>query len=154
MPYRSENNNLFQASVIWLNEKRGMLTSSEVNGNIQVETAAIFGGKGKLWTPEHLFLGSISSSFMSTFLQFAEKYKLKIDGLSCRVSGIVESVNGRPCFTHIDVYPDIYIENAEDEKHAQLALHKTHRQSLVANSISSAINYHSSVRFSGDLQEA
>lgn len=154
MSDKQQDKNLFQASVIWLNAKKGMITSSEVNGSIQVETAAVFGGKGKPWTPEHLFLGSISSCFMSTFLQFAEKLDLTIDGLSCRVSGVVEMVNGRLSFTRIDVYPDIYVESTSDEKNAHLALQQAHKHCLVSNSINSEINYHSSVRFSHDLKEA
>ncbi len=154
MAQQSENTNLFQASVIWLNGKKGMITSSEVNGTIHVETAAVFGGKGKSWSPEHLFLSSLSSCFMSTFLGCAEKLMLSIDGLSCRVSGVVEVVNGRLSFTRIDMYPDIYIERAENEKIAQLALKQTHKQCLISNSISSEINYHSTIRLSNDLIEA
>lgn len=149
-----ENKNLFQASVTWLNGKKGMLTSSEVNGSIHVETAAVFGGKGKPWTPEYLFLGSVSSCFMSTFLGIAEKLELSIDGLSCRVSGVVERVNGRFSFTRIDVYPDIFIEGQGNEKKAHLALQKAHKECLISNSINSEINYHSSIRLSSDLQEA
>jgi organic hydroperoxide reductase OsmC/OhrA len=149
-----QDKNLFQASVIWLNGKKGMITSSEVNGTIHVETAAVFGGKGKPWTPEHLFLGSLSSCFMSTFLGIAERLKLSIDGLSCRVSGVAEMVNGRPSFTRIDVYPDIYIEGEGNEKKAHLALQKTHKECLVTNSISSHINYHSSIRLTNELKEA
>lgn len=148
------NKNLFQASVIWLNGKKGMITSSEVNGSIHVETAAVFGGKGKPWTPEHLFLGSISSCFMSTFLGFAEKAKISLEGLSCRVSGMVETVNGRPCFTRIDVYPDIYIDKQVHEKAAHQALLLAHKHCLVSNSINAEINYHSSVRLYSELQEA
>ncbi len=154
MSQQSENKNLFQASVFWLNGKKGMITSSEVNGTIHVETAAVFGGKGQSWSPEHLFLSSLSSCFMSTFLGYAEKLMLSIDGLSCRVSGVVEMVNGRLSFTRIDLYPDIYIERAENEKIAHLALQQTHKQCLISNSINSEINYHSSIRLSNDLIEA
>lgn len=154
MTEQAQNKNLFQASVIWLNGKKGMITSSEVNGTIHVETAAVFGGKGKPWTPEHLFLGSISSCFLSTFLNFAEKWKLSIDGLSCRVSGVVEMVNGRLSFTRIDIYPDIYVECSEMERLAHQALQMVHKHCLVVNSLKAAINYHSTVRVSNDLQEA
>lgn len=150
----STNKHLFQASIIWLNEKKGLLTSSEATGSIQVETPAVFGGKGKPWTPEHLFLGSISSSFMTTYLAFAEKFEVPIEGLSCRVSGLVELVNGRFAFTKIDAFPDIYVSDVSYEKKAQLALQKAHRYCIIGNSIGTDINFHSSVRVVNDLKEA
>lgn len=148
------NKHLFQASIIWLNDKKGLLTSSEATGSIQVETPAVFGGKGKPWSPEHLFLGSISSSFMTTYLAFAEKFNVPIEGLSCRVSGLVELVNGRFSFTKVDAFPDIYIADPAHEKKAQLALQKTHKYCIIGNSIGTDINYHSSVRVVNDLKEA
>jgi peroxiredoxin-like protein len=154
MTAKDQNKHLFQASVIWLNDKKGLLTSSEAIGSIQVETPAVFGGKGKPWTPEHLFLGSISSCFMTTFLSFAERFKVPIEGLSCRVTGLVELVNGHFSFTKIDAYPDIYISDERHEKMAKQALQKTHKYCLIGNSVNAELNYHSSVRVMNDLKEA
>jgi len=54
----------FEVQLNWLEGKRGILSAKDTPGTIHVATPLEFGGEGKPWTPEHLFLSSISSCFM------------------------------------------------------------------------------------------
>ena len=47
--------------------RKGILTAKDVKGCIEIATAPEFkGGVPDVWTPEHLFLGSLSSGFITT----------------------------------------------------------------------------------------
>ena len=142
----NDHTHLFEASVTWLNEKKGLLTSTDTAGSIQFETPAAFGGKGKAWSPEHLLLGSLSSCFMTTYLAFADKFRIALEGLHCPVKGKVELVDGKFRFTRIDLYPEVILADESMEEKAKLALEKAHKYCLISNSICCEIVSHDQVR--------
>jgi organic hydroperoxide reductase OsmC/OhrA len=108
-----------------------------------VATPVQFGGEGKPWTPEHLFLSSISSCFMTTYLAFAHKLGFQISGLDCDSIGQVEIIEGKYKFTQIDLYPRIQINAEELRDKANSALEKTHKYCLITNSVNATVFYHS-----------
>lgn len=63
----------FQVELNWLSKQKGILSAKDVSVTMHVATPVTFGGEGKEWSPEHLFLGSISSCFMTTYLAFAKQ---------------------------------------------------------------------------------
>ncbi len=135
----------FQVELEWLNKKRGILTAHDVDGSLTVATPKIFDGEGNDWSPEHLLLGSITSCFMTTYLYFAKKLSLEIDGLECSINGRVELVEGRYEFTHIDLYPRICVKNESFVELARTVLEKTRKYCLVAHAIKREIIYHAEI---------
>jgi organic hydroperoxide reductase OsmC/OhrA len=133
---------LFEAQLNWLSKHRGILTSHEVKDTIHVATPPVFGGEGHEWSPEHLFLGSLSSCFMSTYLLFAKKLAVDISRFECDIIGRVQLVEGKFQFTIIDIYPRIHVVNEESFAAARLALEKTQKYCLVSNSVSAELIYH------------
>ncbi len=136
---------LFEVQLNWLVKKRGILSASDTNSTLHVATPKKFGGEGKDWGPEHLFLGSISSSFMTTYLFFAQKLGFEISGLECEAIGQIEIVDGGYQFTRINVFPKIYVADDAVKESATLALQNTKKYCLVSNSIKSAIIYHGEI---------
>jgi len=141
---KKENIHMFQTELKWIGEKKGILSGTEVDGKLIVETPPAFGGKGKPWTPEHLFLGSISTCFLSTFLSFADKLKFSAKEISCPVIGQIHLVDGRLQFTQIDVYPSIICEEKFNEQ-VKIALEKTYKYCLITYAISTPVFYHSEI---------
>jgi peroxiredoxin-like protein len=135
----------FEVRLNWLANTRGILSAKDAEGTVHVATAPEFGGSGKPWTPEHLFLSSVSSCFMSTYLAFAKKLKFEISHLSCDAIGQIEIVNGRYKFTHINVYPKVFISGEELREKAETAMEKAHKYCLISNSINADIFYHSEI---------
>jgi organic hydroperoxide reductase OsmC/OhrA len=134
----------FEVSLNWITKQRGVLSSGTAGGTISVATPAVFGGEGREWSPEHLFLGSISSCFMSTYLFFARKMGFYISRMECEVNGRVELLDGRYQFARIDVFPKIYVQDSSMAK-ALLALRKAEENCLVSNSIKTEIMYQGQV---------
>ncbi len=145
MKGKSSKQFLFEVQLHWIAENRGTLFAKDATGILHVETPPAFGGKGKPWTPEHLFLGAISSCFMTTFLAFARKNELTIEHFSCPASGRIELVDGKYIFTHIDLYAEIHIMNESQQEKAKETLEQARKYCLVANSINPEIAYHTQV---------
>jgi peroxiredoxin-like protein len=136
---------LFEVQLNWLTAKKGIMTANDVKGSLYVATPHAFGGEGMDWSPEHLFLGAVSSCYMSTYLVFSAKAGITVAHLSCDVIGQIEMVDGKYKFTHVDVFPKIYVtEEAAKEKAAQSML-VTQQHCLVSNSIDAEVVYHGEV---------
>jgi peroxiredoxin-like protein len=135
----------FEVKLNWLADTRGTLTAKDATGTIHVATPPEFGGEGKPWSPEHLFLSSINSCFMTTYLAFAKKLRFKISNFECTAIGQIEIVDGKYKFTNINLYPKIYIANEALREKANLALEKTHHSCLITNSVNAGIFYHSEI---------
>jgi len=135
----------FDIELNWLQDRKGVLTATDALGVIHVATPPAFGGEGKPWTPEHLFLGAISSCFMTTYLAMAHKLKFEITHLECQAIGQVEIVEGKYRFTNINLYPKVYVSGEEIREKADLAMQKTHRHCLISNSVNADIFYHSQI---------
>jgi peroxiredoxin-like protein len=142
---RDKKQFMFEVELNWLVKRRGILSANNVNNTLHVATPQEFGGEGREWSPEHLFLGSISSCFMSTYLLFAKKLTLEITNLNCNATGQIEMVDGKYQFTSISLFPKINIANEETRDKANLALEKTKKYCLVSNSIKTNINYNAEI---------
>jgi peroxiredoxin-like protein len=136
---------LFEVQLNWITGSRGLLSAKDALGTLHVAAPPAFGGEGKPWTPEHLFLSAISSCFMTTYLAFCQKLGFEIANLSCEIVGQVEIVEGRYKFTTINLYPKIYIEDESLKPAASKAMEKTHKYCLITNSVNADVFYHSEI---------
>ena len=144
---------LFQVELNWLLDQKGVLAARDVAEQIHVATPVVFGGKGREWSPEHLFLSAISSCFMTTYLAFAKKLDFEIANFECSTIGQVELVEGKYQFTRINIFPKIFISDEALKPKAKQALEKTQKYCLVSNSINAEIIYHSEVVISTEHRQ-
>ena len=78
----------FEVQLNWQQGRKGILTANDVKDTIIVATPPEFaGGVPDMWSPEHLFLSSLSSCFMTTYLAITEKSKLAIANFECNAIG-------------------------------------------------------------------
>ena len=136
---------LFEVKLNWLAGSKGILSVNDVNIPVPVTASPEFGGEEKTWTPEHLFLSSISSCYMITFLAFARKLGLKISNFHCNTIGKIEIIEGKYKFTNINLFPKVYIAGEELREKAGIAMEKTHRHCLITNSVNADVFYHSEI---------
>jgi organic hydroperoxide reductase OsmC/OhrA len=141
----TEKQFFFEVELNWLVKNRGLLHSHDVSEMLHVATPRAFGGEGKEWSPEHLFLSSISSCFMTTFLVFARKIDFGIQHFECKAIGQIELKGGKFKFTNVILYPKVFIADESLRQKANLALQKTQKYCLVGNSVNATIIYHSEI---------
>jgi peroxiredoxin-like protein len=137
---------LFETKLDWVTQQQGVLSAQNISDTIRVATPLEFGGEGSLWSPEHLFLASISSCFMTTYLAFANKFRFTISDFTCNVIGEIGLVSGKYQFTRINIFPIVYISEQALKETARKALHKTQEYCLISHSVAAALIYHPEVR--------
>lgn len=136
----------FEVQLNHLEGRKGLLTAKNVNGSIEVATPPEFaGGIPDMWSPEHLFLSSLSSCLMTTYLAIAEKRRLIITDFTCSTIGQVELVEGRLEFTIVNLFPKIFVEKEEDLSIANEVLLKTYKHCIIANSVKAQLVHHGEV---------
>lgn len=132
----------FAANLHWLQDNMCVMEAAGVNGQLHIATPEKFGGTGADWSAEHLFLGAICSSFMTTYIAYTKKMQFNITHFEIDVIGQIQIIKGIYQFTHINIYPKIFIINKLLKLKATQALKKTQKNCLVANTIKAAIIYH------------
>ena len=135
---------IFATELYWSGDKVAIVGSSSLK-TIAVSTSPEFGGADGEWSPEHLFLSSITSCFMSTYLVFVNKMKIENTGFECAATGQVEMVDGKYKFTYIHIYPKAFVGNDMDVEKARVALEKTKKYCLISNSVNAEIVQHPEV---------
>jgi peroxiredoxin-like protein len=128
----------YPTSVRWTGEKKGTMT---VTGkpSVEVATPPEFKGHEGIWSPEDLFVASVNSCIMTTFLAFADRAGLGFEKFESEAEGLLEFVDGRFLFTKIVIRPRVTLRSEEDKGKAEEILHKAERNCLVSNSIRTEI---------------
>ncbi len=136
----------FEVQLDWKEGRKGLLTASDVKGSIEVATPPEFsGGVPDMWSPEHLFLSSLSSCLMTTYLAIAEKKRLAITNFTCNAIGQIQLIEGHLEFTTVNLFPKVYVEKEADIPAANEVLLKTYKHCIIANSIKSLLVHHGEV---------
>jgi len=144
MPLRNNKPIIFTTDLHWFEDKIGVVSSPSLK-SLSVSTPPEFGGPEGEWSPEHLFLSSITSCFMSTYLVFVNKMKIENTGFECTATGQVEIVDGKYKFTYIHIYPRAFVGNDADVERAKVAMEKTKKYCLISNSVNAEIVQHPEV---------
>lgn len=136
----------FEVQLHWQGGHKGIMTAPDVKDTIRVATPPEFkGGVADMWSPEHLFLSALSSSFMTTYLALADKAELTISHYECNVIGQIALVDGHLEFLAINLFPKIYVPAADDMVKANEVLKKAYAHCIVANSIKPHLVHHGAV---------
>ena len=135
----------FKTQLNWLGNKKGNLSADDVQGTIHVATPFQFGGEGQEWSPEHLFLGSISGCFMTTFLLFARKLDVALSNFSCAAMAQINLVNGKYEFTQINLLVKLNIMDESLRGKTIQVLQKTQQHGLVSNVVKCPVHYRSEI---------
>ena len=135
---------IFTTELHWSGDQFGIVGSPSLR-SLSVSTPPEFGGPEGEWSPEHLFLSSITSCFMSTYLSFVNKMKIENTGFECTATGQVEIVDGKYKFTYIHIYPKAFVGSDADVERAKVAMEKTKKYCLISNSVNAEIVQHPEV---------
>jgi peroxiredoxin-like protein len=130
----------YDVRLTWLSARLGLLSSPELEESIAVVTPPEFpGGMKGVWSPEHLFVASISSCLMTTFLAVAERSHLAFERFNCGASGKLEMVDGKYMMSEITLLPVVVVKSEADRGKAEKVLEKAEANCLISNSVKSKI---------------
>ncbi|MEX2478046.1 MAG: OsmC family protein [Gracilimonas sp.] len=130
----------YDVDLKWDEGRQGTLSSDVLNETIEVATPPEFpGGVEGIWSPEHLFVASVSSCFMTTFTAIAEYSKLSFEDLSVSAEGIMSNESGKFAMTEIILQPTLVIMNEDQKEKAIRILQKAEEACLITRSIKAEV---------------
>jgi peroxiredoxin-like protein len=129
---------IFKNDVKWEEGKKGIL-NFERKCKIEFSTPPSFGGPVGLLNPEDLFVASVNSCVLTSFLYFAEKLGLRFLSYTCRAEGIVEKTEGPFVFSNVKLDPTIVVKNESERTKATKAIELTDKYCIISNSIDNQI---------------
>lgn len=136
----------YNVNLSWKEGRLGTLRSPELNEEIEVATPPDFdGGVEGIWSPEHLFLSSVSSCFMTTFVAIAEYSKLSFEDLQVKATAELGKVDGKFEVTKIRLNPELMISDEKFADKARRIMEKAEQACLITRSIKTDIIFEPTV---------
>ena len=129
---------VYRNSLRWLGERQGLLSCPD-KPDIKIATPPEFKGHVGIWTPEELFVASVNTCIMTTFLHFANKQDLKPLAYESDAEGILEKVEDKFMFSKITVKPKILVNSNIEIEKAKNLIELSSRHCLISNSIQSEV---------------
>lgn len=124
------------------NAPHGGIVGSHEDGlpPLTVASPPEFGGPALTWSPEHMFVASIASCFMTTLLAIAELSKLEIRAFEAGAVGtLVRGEDRRYRFSEVVIRPRLVLAKEKDRERALRILEKSEDACLITNSISAKV---------------
>ena len=107
----------FQTETVWRHERECRVSARD-NPDLTVATPPEFGGPEGMWSPEELFVASVGSCLLSTFLYFAYRFELAFESYSSTSTGTMEKTSQGFRFTGIDVVIAVTVSDDKATKKA------------------------------------
>ena len=149
-----ENQYFYTTEIQWTGERRGHLSAPELP-ELVVDAPPEFKGHEGFWTPEHLFVASVNSCFMTTFLAIAENSKFDFVSLHVGAEGKLEKQEGQGfMITEIILRPRLVLRDVRGAERALRILQKAERNCLISNSIKSQVTLQPEVTIAEESNEA
>lgn len=130
----------YQVKLSWIADRKGIIQSDVLKSEILVATPPEFPkGIPGLWSPEHLFVASVNSCFMTTFLAVAENSKLDFTHFECNAIGTLDKIDGKYCITEITLSPILTINDENFKEKGIRVMEMSEKACLISNSITSKV---------------
>lgn len=138
----SDKKHEYRVDLDWKEGRIGTLSSPELEDEIEVVTPPQFdGGVEGIWSPEHLFVSSVSSCFMTTFVAIAEYSKLKFENLEVQATGKLDKKDGKFVVSEIILCPELTIADEKFVEKAKRIMEKAEEACLITRSIKTKIYF-------------
>jgi len=142
----SDKKHEYQVDLDWKEGRIGTMSSPELDEKIEVATPPQFdGGVEGIWSPEHLFVSSVSSCFMTTFVAIAEYSKLKFENLKVNAIGKLSKQDGKFVVSEITLNPELTITDEKFVDKAKRIMEKAEEACLITRSIKTSIHFEPTV---------
>nr|NIT61517.1 OsmC family peroxiredoxin [Fodinibius sp.]NIV16110.1 OsmC family peroxiredoxin [Fodinibius sp.]NIY30097.1 OsmC family peroxiredoxin [Fodinibius sp.] len=128
----SDQKHEYHVDLTWKKGRIGTLSSPQLDDKIEVATPPQFdGGVEGIWSPEHLFVSSVSSCFMTTFVAIAEYSKLKFENIEVKATGKLSKEDGKFVVSEITLKPELTITDEKLIDKAKRIMEKAEEACLI-----------------------
>ncbi len=99
-----------------------------------------FGGVSGKWTPEHLFVASVVSCYIMTFISVANAMKIEYEEMKCEGTGTLKPTEGNKMeFVEVVLKPYVVVRSEQLKEKVLKAIKVAHDHCLVARSLKSEV---------------
>ena len=130
---------VYKNSIKWEGERKGMV-SSDNKPSFKVATPPEFKGHPGIWSPEDLFVASVNTCIMTTFLHYAERNKLEFLSYKSDAEGVLEIIDNNFMFSEIKIRPLLAVKKDSDINKAKDLIELSEKNCLISNSIRSKVS--------------
>jgi len=124
----------YRTGITWVGQRAGITHSGE-KLPFRVASPPEFKGEEGVWTPEDLFVASINSCQLMTFVAFATKLGLPVASYESEAEGLLEFVDDGYQFTRVVVKPRVVVSDPDAVEAVRKALDDAHHACLVSRSV-------------------
>ena len=96
-----------------------------------------FGGPGDKWSPETLFVSTVSTCLILTFRSVARASKVEWKTIDVETDGVLDRVDGVNRFTEFLIKVKLTVPEGQDAERAARAVEKSEKICLITNSMTS-----------------
>ena len=130
----------YPVAVQWTGEKRGVIGSVEGLPTLEVAAPPEFDGHAGIWSPEHLYVASVASCYMTTLLAIAGVWRVEIRSLEIPAVGVVERGEDRMySIPSIVLRPRITLASEKDLPRAERLAEKAENVCMVSRSLKTEV---------------
>ena len=122
----------YPVNLSWTTGRRGRASASG-KPNLEVGSPPEFRGEEALWSPEHLFVTSLATCLMLTFLSLAERRSLDVTAYENAAEGLLENVDGKYRLTLITVRPQVTLKSEAEVEAAREIMGKVEEHCFISN---------------------
>jgi peroxiredoxin-like protein len=140
-----EQSHQYSVELQWIGDKKGTLRSEGLP-EMTVATPPEFpGGHEGVWAPEHLFVGSITSCIMNTFLAIAENSRIELSSYDASGTGTLEQSGRSYVFTKVDVEVRVAVPDEKTAGKIERLVQKAEQNCFISQSVKAEVAVTSSV---------
>ena len=110
----------------------------------------MFRGDATKHNPEDLFLASVSSCHMLSYLALCARASINVVDYRDDATGVLVLEGGGGRFTEIHLHPVVTVADAKDVDRAEALHERAHELCFIANSCSVPIHHEATVRAAGE----
>ena len=137
-----EQEHTYEVDIDWAEGRIGIMSSPVLDDRLEVATPPQFPkGVAGIWSPEHLFVSSVSGCFMTTFVAIAENSGLDFEDLKVNSVGTMGKRDGKFMITEVILKPELLISEEKNKEKALRILEKAEAACLISRSIKSEIKF-------------
>ncbi len=131
---------IYETKVRWINTRKGKLGFGDSKKPIiDIATPPEFQGHEGIIGPEDLFVASVNSCILTTFLAFTDKLRIKLLSYESHGKGFL-NVNEKPYrFRKVIIEPTIIVEKKQDIEKVKKAMELAEKYCLITNSINASV---------------
>ena len=136
---------IYRSYLRWQGQKRGLLSCPN-KPDIEIATPPEFKGHSGVWTPEDLFVASVNTCIMTTFLYYADKQGMDFLSYESYAEGVLEKFGNRFMISGIEIKPKILVKQVADIQKVERLIKLSEKNCLISNSIKSKVRVTSEIK--------